>query len=494
MKRALLVVLAIGGVAWGETCQITSPLPMPVSIAGCTFSGNLPSGSTSYVQNTLSPTTTSQQFTVQNSSVSSSETLGFIGGTQCLHSINGAVSGTGSDCGSGGGGGTWGSITGTLSNQTDLQSKFNGVSTSTNSLQTQITATGVSTGSLQSQETATAVATGTLAGNFPVKIGSNTIGPFDVSNTSASVTGAGGLSVINMISASSVSITINGAAPAALTDNPLSLADNSNTFFQINMMNRSAGNNASGDYVATSNLGSNTSNYINLGINGSGFNQATQTVVPSTWGYLYTSDEGLAIGAGQSGIFPDAAIVLYTSNPVTANERIYISNAGAITAYSSFTITNQLQVINSGVSPSVCISTSATGSCQVQVSSAIATGAYDYLLTVSSAAPNSTMALGVQNCGHIISSGTTPTASSCGTSPVINGTDNSFTVSPGATATGCTITFATPFLNNPVCIAQPQTESLVNAYAYTHSSTNIVITQTGASSITYDVLCIGQKQ
>lgn len=217
-KNRLHVSLAIltlwcGTAKASNQCQIIAPLPVPVSITGCTFSGTLPANSTSYIQNTLSPTTTGQQFSVQDSSVSHSETLGFIGGTQCLHAINGAVSGTGSDCGSGGGGGTWGSITGTLSNQTDLQAKFNGVSTSTNSLQTQITATGVSTGTLQTQITATgvstgtlqtqitatAIATGTLASYFPVKIGSSTIGPFDVSTSSASVTGTGGLTVISSV-------------------------------------------------------------------------------------------------------------------------------------------------------------------------------------------------------------------------------------------------------------------------------------------------------
>lgn len=44
-------------------------------------------------------------------------------GTKCLHvNSTGVISATASDCGSGGGAGTWGSITGTLSSQTDLQS------------------------------------------------------------------------------------------------------------------------------------------------------------------------------------------------------------------------------------------------------------------------------------------------------------------------------------------------------------------------------------
>lgn len=107
MRRALLIVSALSSIGRAQTCQITSPLPMPVTIQGCTFSGSLPNNSTSYIQNTLTPTTTSQQFSVQNASATASETLGYLAGTQCLHEVNGAVLGTGADCisGSGSGGG-----------------------------------------------------------------------------------------------------------------------------------------------------------------------------------------------------------------------------------------------------------------------------------------------------------------------------------------------------------------------------------------------------
>ena len=51
---------------------------------------------------------------------------GITGSTQCLEAnSSGTVIATGVPCGSGGGGGSWGSITGTLSNQTDLQNVLN---------------------------------------------------------------------------------------------------------------------------------------------------------------------------------------------------------------------------------------------------------------------------------------------------------------------------------------------------------------------------------
>lgn len=98
-------VLFIGSAfSRAEQCQITSPLPIPITIQGCNYTSALPPGSTNYIQNTLSPTTTSQMFSVQAATITQQESLAYVGGTQCLHSVNGAVSGTGADCGSGSGG------------------------------------------------------------------------------------------------------------------------------------------------------------------------------------------------------------------------------------------------------------------------------------------------------------------------------------------------------------------------------------------------------
>lgn len=102
MKKILLSLLAlISASAWGENCYVTNTA-LPVTIAGCTFSGSLPSNSTSYIQNTLSPTTTTQQSSVQNSTVTNSQTLSYIT-SQCLQTdSNGKVTGSGGLCGSGG--------------------------------------------------------------------------------------------------------------------------------------------------------------------------------------------------------------------------------------------------------------------------------------------------------------------------------------------------------------------------------------------------------
>ena len=106
MKRVLFFILAISGWSYADNCNIISPLPMPITIAGCTYANSLPPNSTSYIQNTLTPSTTYQQFSVAIASVSSSITdVGLASNaTQCVQvSTAGILQGTGSACGSGGG-------------------------------------------------------------------------------------------------------------------------------------------------------------------------------------------------------------------------------------------------------------------------------------------------------------------------------------------------------------------------------------------------------
>lgn len=128
------------------------------------------------------------------------------------------------------------------------------------------------------------------------------------------------------------SASIGDAPSSSLSSNPLSVTGNSNNFYQINVMNRSSGNNASSDYVATNDLGSDTSGYVNLGINGSGNNQATFNIAGSSDSYLYSSNRSLAIGTGDSG--SDAMLRFFTGGTTLANQRMFITNTGTVAVVS----------------------------------------------------------------------------------------------------------------------------------------------------------------
>lgn len=111
-----------------------------------------------------------------------------------------------------------------------------------------------------------------------------------------------------------------------------------------------------------------------------------------------------------------------------------------------------MTLINASSPFTLSISTSSTGINQLTVSSAIATKTSDFLLNVSSS--NGVLNFGVQNDGHIISSGTIPGVSSCGTSPTMDpsSTDSAGKINVGSvTATACTLTFANAYASAPIC-------------------------------------------
>lgn len=96
---------------------------------------------------------------------------------------------------------------------------------------------------------------------------------------------------------------------------------------------------------------------------------------------------------------------------------------------------------------------------------------------------------------HITASSTAPTVSSCGTSPSIRGNDNWGEVQVGSvSATGCTLTFAVPYVNKPSCVVTNQNMSVVNAMTYTISTTTLVISQTALTSAKLNYHCAGIEE
>jgi len=98
----------------------------------------------------------------------------------------------------------------------------------------------------------------------------------------------------------------------------------------------------------------------------------------------------------------------------------------------------------------------------------------------------------VSTNGHFNIKGKAPVASSCGTSPVVTGSDNAFTVTVGGTTDACTLTFAVPFNSTPTCVVTNQTVSAVNAMGYAVTNANLIISKTGLDDEVVDVMCIGR--
>jgi len=90
--------------------------------------------------------------------------------------------------------------------------------------------------------------------------------------------------------------SISGASAIQLPNNPLSIVGSGNTYLQLNIQNRATGTTATADLVITANNGTDTSNYINLGINNSGYNDSTFSNGSGLDGYLLINGGSLDIG------------------------------------------------------------------------------------------------------------------------------------------------------------------------------------------------------
>lgn len=122
----------------------------------------------------------------------------------------------------------------------------------------------------------------------------------------------------------------------------------------------------------------------------------------------------------------------------------------------------------------------------------------DFHLSISTTPGNTTspMVFGVNSYGHVVSSGTVPAVSSCGTSPSMDGNSTDFagTINTGsASPTACTLTFANAFLTVPVCVVSDDLQTAEPAVT-ARSTTAITVTLGAAlNSGHLFYICVGQK-
>ena len=150
-------------------------------------------------------------------------------------------------------------------------------------------------------------------------------------------------------------------ATTGLTNCLADFTTTANSYGQINLRNTSTGTNASSDVIVTANNGSDSSNFIDLGINNSGFSVGSWTINGPTDGYLYTSDTNLSIGAASANRY----LSFFAGGTLISNERMRINATGVgigttnptstLTVTGSGTTTTQLTV--SGVSTFAGITT-----------------------------------------------------------------------------------------------------------------------------------------
>ena len=107
--------------------------------------------------------------------------------------------------------------------------------------------------------------------------------------------------------------------------NPMVVQGSVDSFFQFNIQNLSTGSHASSDVVATSNAGTETSYYVDMGINGS--NNTSGIFGKSNDAYLYNAGENFFIATSTPG---KSLVFLQGGTDSAANEKMRIAANGNI--------------------------------------------------------------------------------------------------------------------------------------------------------------------
>lgn len=126
------------------------------------------------------------------------------------------------------------------------------------------------------------------------------------------------------ISPYALSISSSATPTPGLSGALVDVTSSVNGYTQVNIRNTSTGNNASSDLILTADTGTDTTNFVDLGVNNSGFSAGTWTINGPTDAYLYTSDTNLAIGVAGVG----KSLSFFTGGTLAANERMRVTSVG----------------------------------------------------------------------------------------------------------------------------------------------------------------------
>jgi len=139
-----------------------------------------------------------------------------------------------------------------------------------------------------------------------------------------------GAGKFNVLSGGNVGIGTTGPTAPLETNagvttnvNAIKVTGNINNYLQYNIQNGNSGATASSDIVATADTGNETTNFIDMGINSSGFTQAVGAALD---GYLYTSSSNLILGTTAA-----KEIKFFTNNVNSlTGQKMVITSAGNV--------------------------------------------------------------------------------------------------------------------------------------------------------------------
>ena len=140
------------------------------------------------------------------------------------------------------------------------------------------------------------------------------------------VSSDGSVGIGTTVPAYKLTITNNALPTYNLTHAIADFTGSVDGYTQLNIRNSLAAASASADLIATADTGSDTTNFIDLGINNSAFSSGSWTVNGALDGYLYTSDGSLSIGIGTTNTAK--YLSFFAGGFLAANEQVRINQTG----------------------------------------------------------------------------------------------------------------------------------------------------------------------
>lgn len=235
---------------------------------------------------------------------------------------------------------------------------------------------------------------------------------------------------------------------------PVYMAGTINNYYQLSVQNKSSGTTASSDFVATADTGTDTTNYVNLGINGSGFSGTLFNNALD--GYLFSQSSNLVVGTvGVKDLIfaanntevarlnSSGNLLVNTNKFVVTGASGNISAAGTITGSTTQTLgtngaTGGQITLNGSTSGSAILKVSATAGSAIPFQLPTTTGTSGQALQtdgtgVTSWATITSITYGqIYNCIPISISGTNTTAAvSISSGQSANSTNSVYIISAG---------------------------------------------------------------
>jgi len=128
---------------------------------------------------------------------------------------------------------------------------------------------------------------------------------------------------VQSASANSGFLSVGTVSASVLPNTIAQFIVNSNSYSQINAQNTNSGTYASTDVIMTADNGTDTQNYIDVGINSSTYAASAYSITGPNDAYVYTQGKNLAIGTATN-----ANILFHTGGTLASNERVRITSSG----------------------------------------------------------------------------------------------------------------------------------------------------------------------